>query len=240
MGFPAVITIDGPAASGKSTLGALLAHRLGYTYFDTGVLYRALTLLALRHGLSLEGPGALAQLAQNVKLEVLLPTVDDGRQYTVQADGEDVTWALRDVLVDRNVSHVAGYPAVRTALRAQQRTIGLRGKVVMVGRDIGTIVMPDADFKLYLDAPLAERARRRHADLMARGTPLPLETVAEDLQRRDALDQRNTLIPEDAVIMRNEGMTPDEEVARIIASFEQDRALGTTPVLHAERSSAAR
>src|SRR3712207_623057 len=191
MGFPSVITIDGPAASGKSTLGELLARRLGYVYFDTGVLYRALTLLALRRGVLLDDDSALAELAQAVQLSVVPPTQDDGRQYTVLADNEDVTWALRDVDVERNVSRVAGYPAVRTALRAQQRAIGLRGNVVMVGRDIGSIVMPDADFKIFLEAPLAERARRRHDDLTRRSTHLSLDTVEADLRRRDALDQRN-------------------------------------------------
>ncbi|MEA2985888.1 MAG: CMP/dCMP kinase, partial [Alphaproteobacteria bacterium] len=144
MHLPTVITIDGPAASGKSTLGELLARRLGYIYFDTGILYRALALLALRRNINLDDPEALANLARQVVLEVLPPTVEDGRQYTVLADGEDFTWDLRDAEVERNVSRVAGYPLVRTALRDQQRAIGLRGKVVMVGRDIGTIVMPDA------------------------------------------------------------------------------------------------
>ena len=226
MRIPTVITIDGPAASGKSTLGALLARRLGYLYFDTGVLYRALTLLALRRGVSLDDPEALARLAQQVDLAVLSPTVDDGRQYTVLADGEDLTWSLRDVVVDRNVSRVAGYPEVRTALRARQRTIGLRGKVVMVGRDIGSVVMPDADLKVYLDAPMEERARRRHAELLNRGTTLALHTVAEDLGRRDALDERNTMLPADALILRTEGLTPAEEVEHILNTFERGIELG--------------
>ena len=226
MRLPSVITIDGPAASGKSTLGQLLARRLGYVYFDTGVLYRALTLLALRREVPLDDAGALARLAHGVTLSVLPPTVDDGRQYTVLGDDEDLTWALRDVMVDRNVSQVAGYPEVRAALRAQQRAIGLRGKVIMVGRDIGSIVMPDADYKIFLDAPLHERACRRHAELARRGTELPLSTVTEDLRRRDALDERNTLVPEDAVILRNDGMTPEEEVAHILNSFEQGNLSG--------------
>jgi cytidylate kinase len=238
MGFPAVITIDGPAASGKSTLGELLARRLGYIYFDTGVLYRALTLLALRRGIVLDDAEALAELARSVELTVTPPTAEDGRQYTVLADGEDLTWALRDIAVDRNVSRVAGYPAVRGALRAQQRAIGLRGGVVMVGRDIGTVVMPDAEYKLFLDAPIHERARRRHAELAGRGAEIPLDTVAEDLRRRDALDERNTLIPEDAVILSNEGMTPDEEVTHILRRFERDRAIGASSTTTSSSSSA--
>ncbi len=124
MRLPAVITIDGPAASGKSTLGELLARRLGFTFFDTGVLYRALTLLALRHGIPLDNPTALADYARRVHLSVLPPTVEDGRQYTVLADADDLTWDLREVQVDRNVSRVASYPEVRAALRDQQRAIG--------------------------------------------------------------------------------------------------------------------
>jgi cytidylate kinase len=226
MGYPRVITIDGPAASGKSTLGELLARRLGYVFFDTGVLYRALTLLALQRNVSLDDPAALAALARVVDLAILPPTVEDGRQYTVLGDGADITWGLRNVAVDRSVSRVAGYPEVRAALRQRQREIGQRGQVVMVGRDIGSVVMPDADYKIYLDAPLHERARRRHTELLRRGAELPLDTVTEDLQRRDALDERNTFVPAGAVILRNEGVTPDEEVARIMSSWQQDQTQG--------------
>jgi cytidylate kinase len=230
MRLPTVITIDGPAASGKSTLGELLARRLGYIYFDTGVLYRALALLALRREIELDDAEALANLARQVVLEVLPPTTDDGRQNTVLADGEDLTPHLRDVEVERAVSRVAGYPAVRAALRDQQRAIGLRGKVVMVGRDIGSVVMPDAEYKLFLDAPMEERARRRHADLARRGTETALSTVAEDLQRRDEQDRRNTFVPEGAIILRNEKMTPDEEVDYILDAFGQDLAIGEASV----------
>ena len=240
MRVPAVITIDGPAASGKSTLGELLARRLGYVYFDTGVLYRALTLLAIRRRVSFDDAEALADLAESVELAVVPPTVKDGRQYTVLCDGEDITWAIRDVEVDRNVSRVAGYPAVRSALRAQQRTIGLRGNVVMVGRDIGTVVMPDAPYKLFLDASVDERARRRHAELSERGTDLPLSTVADDLRRRDALDERNTHVPPGAIILRNDGMTPEEEVERVLRSFEQNLALGASSTPPAGSSTSAR
>jgi CMP/dCMP kinase len=221
-----VITIDGPAASGKSTLGELLARHLGYLYFDTGILYRALTYLALRHEVPVDDPHALAELARTATLDVLPPTVDDGRQYTVLADGEDITWQLRTVEVERNVSRVSAYTEVRAALRERQRAIGLRGRVVMVGRDIGTVVMPDAGCKLYLDAPLAERARRRHTDQLRQGGELPLNTVADDLRRRDSLDQRNTFVPDDAIILDTEGMSPEEEVAYILGALEQQMVVG--------------
>jgi len=127
--------------------GELLARQLGYLYFDTGVMYRALTWAALRRGVDPQAGAALAALARQLKIEVLPPLAADGRQYTVLADGQDVTWELRLPEVERYVSLVSSYPAVREVLRAQQRAIGLRGRIVMVGRDIGNIVMPDAALK---------------------------------------------------------------------------------------------
>lgn len=221
MDVPSVITIDGPAASGKSTLGELLAQRLGYTYFDTGVLYRALTYLALQQQLDLSDVDALVNLASATKLTVLPPTVSDGRQYTVLADDHDITWPIRNKDVERHVSTISAYPAVRTALREQQRTIGRQGRVVMVGRDIGAVVMPDADFKVFLLASPEERARRRHAELLHKGQQIDYDTVYADLQRRDALDARNTLQPSDAHIIQSDGLTPADVVGELIAMLEQ-------------------
>jgi cytidylate kinase len=222
--MPSVITIDGPAASGKSTLGELLARRLGYTYFDTGVLYRALTYLALKHHVPLDDVDALVALAQRSKIEVLPPTVEDGRQYTVLADGEDITWSLRGADVERNVSQVSAYPAVRTALRDRQREIGRQGRVVMVGRDIGSVVMPDADFKVFLVASLDERARRRYAELLERGRDINYEAVLSDLTRRDQLDRHNTFQPSDAYNLITDGMTPADEVELLLAVLHQRAA----------------
>src|SRR5262245_2943812 len=155
------ITIDGPAGAGKSTLGELLARRLGYLYFDTGVMYRAATWAVLRHGVDPYNEEATAALARALDIELLPPTDSDGRQYKVLVDGQDITWELRFPEVERLVSLVASYPAVREVMRAQQRKIGLRGQIVMVGRDIGRIVLPEAALKIYLEASLDERARRR-------------------------------------------------------------------------------
>ncbi|HEX6289273.1 MAG TPA: (d)CMP kinase [Herpetosiphonaceae bacterium] len=220
---PSVITIDGPAASGKSTLGALLALQLGYTYFDTGVLYRALTYIALQRNVSTDDPRALAELAYSLTLAVEAPTVDDGRQYTVRADSEDITWHLRGAQVERHVSVVSAYPEVRTALREQQRAIGRQGRVVMVGRDIGSVVMPDADFKVFLLATPEERARRRFEELQRRGRDVDYETVLRDLQRRDTLDKQNTLQPHDAYVLNNDGLNPTDEVGHLMALFERRR-----------------
>ncbi len=138
------IAIDGPAASGKSTLGKLLADRLGYLYFDTGVMYRAATLAAMQKNLDLSDESAISALAREIQIDVQPPTLQDERPNDVLLDGVDVTWEIRDISVERNVSQVSAYPEVRKELTEQQRRIGERGNVVMIGRDIGTVVMPAA------------------------------------------------------------------------------------------------
>jgi cytidylate kinase len=168
MSLPSTIAIDGPAASGKSTIGALLAQKLSYVYFDTGVMYRAVTWAALQGGIPIGDEPAISELAESLRIEVAQPTVSDGRQYTVYVDGRDVTWELRSADVNRHVSPVSAYSGVRTALVAQQRRIARQGQIVMVGRDIGTVVLPDADLKIYLDADLEERAQRRYLEEVER------------------------------------------------------------------------
>jgi cytidylate kinase len=189
------ITIDGPAASGKSTIGAAVAEALGYLYFDTGVMYRAVTQAALARGIPVEDEVAVTRLAEALGIEVLRPTVDDGRQYTVLADAEDITWAIRDAAVDRWVSLVSAYPGVRTALTAQQRRIGAAGGVVMVGRDTGSVVLLEAEVKVYLDATVEERARRRHRELLGRGRDSVYENILADLRRRDQTDSTRAVAP---------------------------------------------
>ena len=203
--IPLAIAIDGPAASGKSTIGALLAKRLGYIYFDTGVMYRAVTWAALDSGLDIGDEAAVTRLAEQVRIDVLSPTVSDGRQYTVLCDGRDVTWPIRSPEVDRAVSPVSAYPGVRTAMTAQQRRIGLAGRVVMVGRDIGTVVLPEADLKIYLDACVQERAHRRLLEIEARGESADSQAVLLGLIKRDQIDSGRVTAPlrpaEDAVII---------------------------------------
>ncbi len=215
------IAIDGPAAAGKSTVGALVAQRLGYLYFDTGVMYRAVTWAALDRGIPIEDEMAITDLARRLRIEVLPPTLDDGRQYTVLADGVDVTWAIREPEVNRWVSPVSAYRGVREALVAQQRRIGREGRVVMVGRDIGTVVLPEAELKVYLDASLEERARRRYLEARERGQMVSLEEVIEDLRRRDRIDSTRAEGPlqaaPDAVVIDSTHMTVDEVVARVVA-----------------------
>jgi len=218
---PDTITIDGPAGAGKSTVGELLARRLGYLYFDTGTMYRALTWAALCRQVDPGDAAATAALAHAIAIDVLPPTAADGRQYTVLVDGQDATWDLRRPEVERNVSLAASYPEVREVMRAQQRAIGLRGRVVMVGRDIGNVVMPDAALKIYLEATLEERARRRASELHARGQDVALADVRAEVARRDALDQHVMAPAPDAVVIHSDGMSPAEVVEAILGAADR-------------------
>ena len=217
---PSVITIDGPAASGKSTVGQKLAQVLGYLYFDTGVMYRAVTLAALRQKLDLTDEEAVAQLAGQIRIDVIPPTIDDGRQYTVLVEGEDVTWDLRRPEVEAHVSLVSAYPGVRAALLAQQRRIAAGGHVVMVGRDIGTVVLPNADLKIYLDASPEERARRRYLELRGRGQSADYEEILAAMQQRDQIDSQRATAPlrpaDDAVIVDSTHMDADAVLNHIL------------------------
>ena len=216
---PSTIAIDGPAAAGKSTIAALLAEQSGYTYFDTGVMYRAVTWVALERGLDIADEEAITALAEELKIDVTRPTVDDGRQYTVYADGVDVTWQIRRPEVDANVSPVSAYPGVRAALTAQQRRIGRRGRIVMVGRDIGTVVLPDADLKIYLDASVEERSRRRYLEVRERGQPAEYEETLEAMRRRDRIDSEREAAPlrpaEDAIIVDTDGLSIEQVLAKV-------------------------
>jgi cytidylate kinase len=215
-----VITIDGPAASGKSTLGKNLAETLGYLYFDTGVMYRAVTWVALQRGISMGDEAAVTALADSLPIDVRPPSVADARAYDVWVNGEDVTWHIRRPEVEASVSEVSAYPGVRRALTAQQRRIGLRGRVVMVGRDIGTVVVPEAALKIYLDASAEERARRRYLELRARGEQADQREILQAMQARDHIDSTRNLAPlrpaEDAVILTSDGLDADQVLERAI------------------------
>ena len=216
---PSIIAIDGPASAGKSTIAGLLAEQLSYTYFDTGVMYRAVTWVALERGLDIADEETITALAEKIKIDVTRPVVDDGRQYTVYADGTDVTWQIRRPEVDANVSPVSAYPGVRAALTAQQRRIGQRGRIVMVGRDIGTVVLPDADLKLYIDASVEERARRRYLEIRERGEPAEYEEILKAMHRRDKIDSEREAAPlrpaDDAIIVDTDGLSIEQVLAKV-------------------------
>ncbi|HYN88561.1 MAG TPA: (d)CMP kinase [Ardenticatenaceae bacterium] len=220
-GPPSTIAIDGPAAGGKSTIGKALAERLDYLYLDTGAMYRAVTLLVLEKGLDPTDDQAVAAMAAT-PIEIGPPEagLSDGRPYTVAVGDRDITWAVRSPLVDVHVSTVAANPAVRRQLVEQQRRIGQRGRVVMVGRDIGTVVMPEADLKIYLDASAEERARRRHAERLAREEHSDYESLLGEMHERDRRDASRETSPmrpaEDAYIIDSTGLSADEVVDMIL------------------------
>ncbi|MFO7167689.1 MAG: (d)CMP kinase [Chloroflexota bacterium] len=216
MAYPDVITIDGPAGAGKSTLGERIARQLGYLYLDTGIMYRALALAALERGVDPTDVAASTDLAQSLDMEVLPPTVQDGRQYTVLLDGRDVTWELRRPEVERTVSLISSPAPVREVMRARQRAIGKRGHVVMVGRDIGSIVLPEAPVKIYLEASVDERTRRRVAELRARGREVRDDEVRDEIIRRDSLDRHVMEPAPDAMVISSDGLSPDEVVAAVL------------------------
>ncbi len=214
-----IIAIDGPASSGKSTLGKRLADCLGYLFFDTGVMYRAVTWAAIQQNISIQDEARVTELAETVQIDVRPPSREDGRSYDVIMDGRDVTWEIRQAVVDANVSPVSAYAGVRCALTAQQRRVGLRGKVVMVGRDIGTVVLPEADLKLYLDASLEERARRRYEELHSRRMPADREEILQSLLARDQIDSNRTIAPlrpaDDAVIIDSDRLDADQVLEKV-------------------------
>lgn len=219
--LPDVIAIDGPAASGKSTVGLLLAQRLGYLCLDTGSMYRALALAAIQRGVRPDDEESVVQLAHACDLDIF-PVADetDGRHYTVMLVGKDVTWDIRLPEVDATVSQVSTYQEVRAEMVRRQRAVGLRGRVVMIGRDIGTVVMPDAPLKLYITATPEERARRRLHDRLRRGHDDSFEAILADVVRRDHIDGSREHSPmrkaADAILIDTTGRTVEEVLAEIM------------------------
>lgn len=228
---PFTIALDGPAGAGKSTVGERLAARLGYFYFDTGVLYRAIAVAARREGIDVPDEAALARLVKRIDIVVRPPTVADGRQHDVLLHGVDVASILRTAEVDAIVSQVAASPAVRAGLIDLQRRQVQGAGTVMAGRDIGTVVLPDADLKVFLDASLSERARRRLRQ--ERGSPENFSRVLASIERRDGVDASRAVAPlvaaTDAETIDTEDLSVDEVVDRIVSFVEQRR----TPQLRA-------
>ena len=202
---PNVITIDGPVASGKSSVGLILAKKLGYLFLDTGIMYRAVTWAAINQKVNINDKKAISSLAQQIDIEIKPPTKFDGRINDVFVNKVDVTWKIREPEVNENVSQVSRYKLLRKALTEQQREFGKRGKVVMAGRDIGTIVMPNAELKIFLEASVEERSLRRYSEEIKRGKQVDLEDIIKNVEMRDKIDSSRKIAPlipaTDAVII---------------------------------------
>jgi cytidylate kinase len=225
MSKPWTIAIDGPAGAGKSTVARLLARRLGYLYVDTGAMYRAVALHSLRQHRKDLSEDETAALARTVRIEFV--AAQDDLPQRVFLNGEDVTEAIRTAEVAQNSSVVSAIPGVRSALVALQQTMGASGGVVMEGRDIGTVVMPTAQVKVFLTASPEERAARRHADLTARGTWANLEDVRAEQDERDRRDETRTVAPlvpaSDALLIVSDDLTPEQVVDEIMEIISDRR-----------------
>jgi len=221
-----MVAIDGPSGAGKSTVGHALALRIDATFVDTGLMYRALTLAAIERGLDLEDGPLLGELAATCRIEVERPRPDQtDRLETVRLDGNDVTLAVREPHVDRAVSAVSRHAEVRDAMLGVQRASALRGDVVMVGRDIGTVVIADATLKVYLTAVAEVRAARRAAEM---GAPDRVAAYLEEIRRRDAADSERDVaplrIPAGALILDTGELDVDASVEAIVSRLDANDA----------------
>jgi cytidylate kinase len=223
------VALDGPGSSGKSSVGAAAARALGYRFLDTGVLYRALTWLAVQRGIPPEDDVALVAL---IPALALVPD-EAGDLRRVRVGGQDVTERLHAPEVDRHVSAVARQARVRAALLATQRDLAAGGKIVVAGRDIGTVVLPDAELKLYLDVSVEERARRRATERDLDPDSAEAATILADLRRRDHVDSSRDVaplrIPTDAVVVRSDGRRFDETVAAVVDIIRAREEQGRMP-----------
>lgn len=211
------IAIDGPGSAGKGTIARGVAQSLGYAYVDTGAMYRAVALMALRSGLDWADGEAVAALTASLDFDFRW---DDGL-LRLFVGGDDVTRAIREDEISSGASIVSKHGGVRAALLERQRQLGARGGIVMDGRDIGTVVLPDAELKIYLDADVRERARRRHEELVRRGDSVPFQQVLDRLRQRDRQDMERELAPlkraEDALLVDSTDLTIPQAIDRVLA-----------------------
>ncbi|HUN66167.1 MAG TPA: (d)CMP kinase [Bacteroidota bacterium] len=211
-----VVAIDGPAASGKSTTARILAERLGYIYVDTGAMYRAMTLKVLQHRLDLDDVAGITALALNTEIRL----GREGTRLKILLDGADVTAAIRKPAVTNAVSAVSALPPVRELMVREQRRLGREGGVVLEGRDIGTVVFPDADVKIYMVADVSQRARRRKKDLQQQGIEIEVDQIRKEILDRDRKDSQRDHSPlkqaSDAITIDTSELTIDQQVDQIL------------------------
>ena len=217
-----LVAIDGPAGAGKSTVAKMVAAKLGYLLVDTGALYRSVALAASRGGLAFDDEPRVGDLAESLaerRAIALKPQADGG--VIVELDGEDVSEAIRTSIMSLGASRVSAIPRVRTALLAMQRQSGEGGGVVLEGRDIGTVVFPDAEVKFFLTASSHERATRRHAELREKGQSTTFEGTLEEVERRDKADTERPVAPlrqaDDAILVDSSALSIDAVVERMVA-----------------------
>jgi len=218
------IAIDGPAASGKSSVGLELSIRLGYLFLDTGVMYRAITWVALQKRVDFNEESAISELASQSIIEINQPSLGDGRTNDIFVNGVDITKKITEKQVNENVSLVSKYKGVRDSLTKQQQEIALKGNIVMVGRDIGTVVLPNADHKFFLNASSHERAKRRHLEEIKKGGNPNFEEIQSNIIERDRIDTTRILAPlipaKDAHIITSDNKTIDQVVKEIVSIIE--------------------
>ena len=218
-----IVALDGPSSSGKSTVGAEAARRLHYRFCDTGLLYRAVTWLAVHRAVTPDDVAALVPLADDIQL------IGDshGRLRHVEAAGRDVTTEVREAAVDRAVSDYSKVPELRAALVSRQRAMVVDGGIIMAGRDIGTVILPDADVKIYLSASAEERANRRAAQRKLEANDPESIQILEELRRRDEIDSGRTTAPlrqaADAVVIRTDGNTFEQTVSAVVRAIAHAR-----------------
>ena len=223
MPIPTCIAIDGPAAVGKSTVGRIVARNLGRQFIDTGEMYRALTWLARREGIAVDDAIALGKLTGEATID--LPAQPDTAHCSVLINGIDVTDEIHSPEVELSVSFISRVSAVRQAMVAKQRSMAGQQQVVMAGRDIGTVVLPQAGLKVFLMAPLNERARRRYVEQQGNGTKTTYEAILDDLERRDKIDVDRPISPlrpaVDARVIDTEGLSPAQVADAILMQAKE-------------------
>lgn len=224
MSLPSIIAVDGPAGSGKSTISHQLAERYGYLFIDTGIFYRTMTLVALRANIPFSDAEALTNLTHQTRIDIYPKNGDSAHPYTVLVASEDVTDQIRSPQVEAWVSTLSAIGSVRAALVEQQRRIASQGKIIMAGRDIGTVVLPNADVKFYIDASIQERARRRYHERISKNQTANLKEIEAAMIERDRIDSQREVSPlrqaEDAIYISTDNKTIEQVLDEIGEKLE--------------------